>query len=676
MVNPGDQTQLKNAAALATKQHYQKVLWYHVFEFCVGMVFYTPNFQKWKNNDDTDAAANLSAKQYSCLVIGSFMLLHAITNIVILLYKNCSETHAGTLYFDVLTSAQKKLLGLVTSPAKAEKLESSSKSPSKHNCSLFSPDLPTIKEPLIDDKLLSRVQVTPKKIANKNSPNRSVLSQSTMDLINWKHNASNTSLLKNTSQFIMNDSKVDDLLNSSSWANQEVYSEDDDLVDASHLTPNISRIGHPSPSNNHDLSQNLSFYTNKSFLNSFDEHNSSPNKHPAKNLDAWTNSTSFHIIDKIAVKKAISEQVYRTCTPPTSPSKLDLLMGDGNLKKTIPNSPLDADKKIAAGDVKIGKSNFLVNNKYTAAEKLKAWLNISIFSPLKSEINNINKTFKSKGLNPLEKMTIDQLKTVLSNDTIDSTVGSLEKAELATHRSHLELHRAQLLRMLPYLEVNNKNSVPLEPIAARINALAEHAYLSNYKQGVNSDLDSDLVTNALVEFFNSASSVNRNSRRSNSFIIRSTKNWFSNRYITGSELFEKDVWEKSFNKLENPAVKSLLQTMYNQKRINDASENPNKDLNISGLNLSNVSLNSSILNNSILNKTEHQLSPENQGKIIDEISPFLVRVKGDSMLLVKSAREIFEFGGRNGSFECWLAFFQLIQDNSEQHKKLVSLIPV
>lgn len=313
---------------------------------------------------------------------------------------------------------------------------------------------------------------------------------------------------------------------------------------------------------------------------------------------------------------------------------------------------------------------------HTAAEKLKAWLNISIFSPLKSEINNINKTFKSKGLNPLEKMTIDQLKTVLSTDTIDSTVGSLEKAELATHRSHLELHRAQLLRMLPYLEVNNKNSVPLEPIAARINALAEHAYLSNYKQGVNSDLDSDLVTNALVEFFNSASSVNRNSRRSNSFIIRSTKNWFSNRYITGSELFEKDVWEKSFNKLENPAVKSLLQTMYNQKRINDASENPDKDLNISGLNLSNVSLNSSILNNSILNKTEHQLSPENQGKIIDEISPFLVRVKGDSMLLVKSGREIFEFGGRNGSFECWLAFFQLIQDNSEQHKKLVSLIPV
>ena len=164
----------------------------------------------------------------------------------------------------------------------------------------------------------------------------------------------------------------------------EVYSEDDDLVDASHLTPNISRIGHPSPSNNHDLSQNLSFYTNKSFLNSFDEHNSSPNKHPAKNLDAWTNSTSFHIIDKIAVKKAISEQVYRTCTPPTSPSKLDLLMGDGNLKKTIPNSPLDADKKIAAGDVKIGKSNFLVNNKYR-----KCW-NFADMSKLSSDKFYVN----------------------------------------------------------------------------------------------------------------------------------------------------------------------------------------------------------------------------------------------------------------------------------------------
>jgi hypothetical protein len=672
MVDPGDQSQLKTAAALATKQHYQKVLWYHVFEFCVGLVFYTPNFQKWKNNDD---AASLSTKQYSCLVIGSFMLLHAITNIVILLYKNCSETHSGTLYFDVLTSVQKKLLGLVSSPPKSEKVEYSQKSPSKHNCSLFSPDLPTIKEPLIDDKLLTRVPVTPKKIANKNSPNRSLLSQSTMDLIKWKHNASNTNLLKNTSDFIMNDSKVEDLLNSSSWANQEVYSEDDELVDASHLTPNISRMNHhQSPSDNHDLSQNLSFYTNKSFLNSFDEH-SSPNKNPAKNLDAWTNNTSFHIIDKTAVKKAISEQVYRTSTPPTSPSKLDLLMGDGHLKKDIPNSPLDTDKKIGAGDVKIGKSNFLVTNKYTAAEQLKAWLNISIFSPLKSEINNVNKTFKSKGLNPIEKMTTDQLKAVLSNDIIDSTLGSLEKAEIATKRTHLELHRAQLLRMLPYLEINNKNSVPLEPITARINALAEHAYLSNFKQGANSDLDSDLVTNALVEFFNSASSVNRESR-SNSFIIRSTKNWFSNRYITGSELFEKDVWEKNFNKLENPAVKSLLQTMYNQKRINDASENPDKDLNITGLNLSNVSLNSTILNNSILNKTEHQISPENQGKIIDEISPFLVRVKGDSMLLVKSGREVFEFGGRNGSFECWLAFFQLIQDNSEKHKKLGSLIPV
>ena len=342
---PGDQTRLKTAEVLSTKQHHQRILWYHVFEFIIGLVFYTPNFQSWRQNDQ-----NLSTKQYTFLITGSFMLLHSISNIMILLYKTLTDS--DFIQFDILTTAQKKLLGLADSTKTSnDKVLKTPTKTNQHNCSLFSPNLPTIDEPLIDDKLLSPIQTTPKKSSNlKNSPNRSALSQSTLELINWKHNTSHTSLLKDTSAYIMDDSNVEDLLNSSSWGNKEIYSEDDELPDSQTNLKNQSNI-----------SQNLSFYTNKSFLNSFDE-KTSPNKNRNQNLDAWTNNSSFHIVDKNAVKKTISEQLYRTCTPPTSPSKLDMLMGDGNLKKT--NSDPSDKNKLSSGDMKIGSNKLVINDKY------------------------------------------------------------------------------------------------------------------------------------------------------------------------------------------------------------------------------------------------------------------------------------------------------------------------
>merc|ERR1712071_583254 len=154
-------------------------------------------------------------------------------------------------------------------------------------------------------------------------------------------------------------------------------------------------------------------------------------------------------------------------------------------------------------------------------------------------------------------------------------------------------------------------------------------------------MGADIVTNCLTEYFNS-----RGNNDLYSTSIKS-KNWFSNRYITGNILITKETWIQNLGKMEDSTIKNLLQTMWTQKRANDKMA--------AGVDLDKV------------------VSLDNHHRITDEVAPFLIKLKS-SLLLVQDSKHIFEFSGSQAVFQAWLAFMQLArQTNSD--KKLISIPP-
>jgi len=565
------------------------------------------------------------------------MILHAVSNIVVICYNTMvsSELHTGCLA--VLTKAQEKLLGISRkspSPASSPPKASPTKS---HNCSLFSPVLPTIDQPLIDEKLLntSAISNTPNKSLLKSpcTPNRSMLSQSTMELLRWSHT---NSPIQENSSFVMEESKISEILNNSSW-HATACSDDEDAANDKSKASN-----HP----------DLSFYTNRSFLNSFDEKNSDASNAGKPKLDAWTAGTSFQIVDKEAIKKTISEQVYRVSTPPTSPQRLLNI----SQTKTIATEP------DAKNTTTVSLDKFPLRSKFEKTEHLKAWLNHTIFAPLHKEICEINAIFKEKGLKSLEQMSFEHLSAVMSMGdgigSLDAVALPLGRAdggdksmELAHHRSNLEPYKAKLLRMMPYLEISQKTAIPLEAVINRIKDLASHSYLSSYNQ----ETDADIITNCLTEFFNSrgTSDLTASSLKS--------KNWFSNRYVTGNLLITKETWVQNFGKMQDSTIKNLLQTMWSQKRANDRSA-AGGDID--------KSFDTSIGSGQL----DKVVSVDNHARITDEVAPFLIKLKS-SLLLVKDSKHIYEFSGSQAVFHTWLAFMQLAKQ-TDNDKKLAEILPV
>lgn len=620
----GDKANLKAAEVLSNQQHQQKLLWYHGIELIIGIIFYAPNFQHWKHGNV------LGYYQVLFFWAGGSFIIHALSNILVIIYN--SLTGADSTVLAVLSKAQEKLLGF---PRRSASPATPPKSPSKqvHNCSLFSPVLPTIDKPLIDERLAnSPAAASPGRRDGTASPstpqNRSMLSQSTLDLLRW---SKPNTLVHEQSSFVMENSRINDMLNSSSWHVNDSDGEDEGQKSKTSVHPD------------------LSFYTNRSFLNSFDEKTSDTHTGKPK-IDAWTAGTSFQIVDKEVIKKTIAEQIYRVCTPPTSPQRL-LTATQSTQKQAT-----EADPKNAA---KILTNKFPLTNKFENTERLKLWLNHNIFSPLSREIAEINAIFKEKGLKQLEQMSFEHLSAVMSMDAgmgvgdavlpIGRVDGGDKGMELAHHRTNLEPYKAKLLRMMPYLEISQKTATPLEAVIKRINDLATHAYLSSY----NNETDGDIITNCLTEFFNS-----RGNNDLHAASIKS-KNWFSNRYVTGNLLIGRETWVQHLGKLEDSTIKNLLQTMWTQKRANDkraAGLDLDRSLDESSGNLDKV------------------VSANNHHQITDEVAPFLIKLKS-SLLLVQDSKQMHEFTGNQAVFQTWLAFIQLVRQAGSD-KKLAAILPV
>lgn len=371
-----DKTQLRAAEMLTASQQQHKQIWYHTIEFVIAVALFSPIFQKFTNSGSSWSEFSVSQYLWIC---GSFALgIHAIMFVVSIVYSYWTSWSSENVYANVLTRAQERLLGVKNSSGSGgggspKNSKTTANQKQGFNCTLFDPKLPTIHKPLIDEKLLrtptkpattrTSPHATPSQAAAKSphqqSPNNtSFLSMATLDLLETSANRSLP--VVDRSAYLPEDSKISELLNNSSF---HVFSEDEDQTNPNHSSPG------PSPDRS-----GLSFYTNKSFLNSFDDRNNSYNRMNASNssnnhpkVDDWTSGTQFQIVDKEAVKKVISEQIYRLSTPPTSPSKL--------MKSK--DKVVDDKKK---DEVKFEK--YVLTDKYNKLERMKRWMNETLFSPL------------------------------------------------------------------------------------------------------------------------------------------------------------------------------------------------------------------------------------------------------------------------------------------------------
>jgi len=347
----------------------QKQLWYHAIELSFGLIFYTPNYQRTYHK-------NLSSYELAFLVLGGFLIIHAVTNIFILAYN---------LWTSIEISSPKK--------SKTEDL----------NISLVSPELPKINAPIIKQ--------TPKKIleADPSSPkqtNTSALLDSTMDLLKWGSPKSKESPL--STSFLMTDSQIDDLLNS---PNSSIFKAKQNL----NGSKNDSK---------EDLG--LSFYSNKSFLNSYDE------KAQSRSLMNWTSGTNLNNSlsenNRKEVKERLSQQVYRLSTPPTSPRQKTSVFEKVEVKKS---------STVQLTPYKFGW------DKHQKIDKLKLWLNTHVISALADEIARINRTLKSKGIKTLEKFSYEHLNLLIHDENIIDS-DKISSVEISHHRNLLEQYRPNL----------------------------------------------------------------------------------------------------------------------------------------------------------------------------------------------------------------------------------------
>lgn len=555
----------------------QKQMWYHTFELAFGFILYTPNFQAAYRD-------TLSLCQYVILISGGLLCIHAITNLFILTYN-------------LLTDFGCKL----ATPIK--------KKPKDLDISLVSPELPQITRPLIDQKSTSKVNTPIKQAPQKDSGTKmsnSLLLDSTLDLLKWGSPKSATSHSPGLSNsYIMSDTQIDDLINS---PNSSLYLAKN--ASSSSLAEEKDDLG-------------LSFYSNKSFLNSYDE--KSPHKNQSL-LNSWTGkslSNSFTEESKRQLKERLSQQIYRVSTPPSSPRTKESVF----------------EKKNESGDQKTEILKFSPYqfgwSKYKNIDKLKLWLNTHIISSLSNELKKMDKTFKSKGIKTLDKFSYEHLYSLIHDDSIVDT-DELSTVEIAHHRHLLEGYRAQIYRILPYLEnLANKNE-KWDSVISRIHQLASCGYLSCF----DATKDTQLIVNCILEHFNSKPLALAN----NSFGLK-PKSWFSHRYFCDySNHNSKEAWlvrnpEKKQGLVNDDGkIRVLLSQMFQQKQAIDNNCRTSRI--------------------DVLESNKHTTSG-----LINQLAPFLVKYK-NTFILVKDAQTLHEFTSSSAVYEAWLALFDCLKNDS------------
>jgi len=500
-------------------------------------------------------------------VLGGFLIIHAVTNIFILAYN---------LWTSIEISSPKK--------SKTEDL----------NISLVSPELPKINAPIIKQ--------TPKKIleADPSSPkqtNTSALLDSTMDLLKWGSPKSKESPL--STSFLMTDSQIDDLLNS---PNSSIFKAKQNL----NGSKNDSK---------EDLG--LSFYSNKSFLNSYDE------KAQSRSLMNWTSGTNLNNSlsenNRKEVKERLSQQVYRLSTPPTSPRQKTSVFEKVEVKKS---------STVQLTPYKFGW------DKHQKIDKLKLWLNTHVISALADEIARINRTLKSKGIKTLEKFSYEHLNLLIHDENIIDS-DKISSVEISHHRNLLEQYRAQIYRILPYFENIAAKNDPWEISLKRILELSQHGYLSCFDK----EKDTQIIVNCILEWFNSKPMPTQNG-----FGLK-PRSWFSNRYYCDYKHQSKDAWlirnSDSNPNSEDGKIKTLLMHMHHQKL--------------------DMERNSRVSRIDILESSKFTTS-----ELMDQLCPILVKHE-NNFLLIKANTEIHEFSSSLAVFEAFVALFESFKNTAVSH---------
>ena len=509
---PGDPTLLTTASNLKIKQNIQKAYSNYLIQLLIGIVFYAPNIQNFRNKDT--AWSEITKLQYFFLSVGMLMSVHAVTNLSILLYKSLFE---GEEKFQAnLTFLQAKLLGLARGPKENVKKPDGEQNSQLDESILIADKLPSVNQPLINDnfktptkkvsassklqgknktenlntnfsnetnKLISSPEfkktpinlntTTDSLFVNKNSSisriigeenanNSSFIADDSTKMLDGKKSANERSLFEQHSYGSRN-SFINSFVNDQN--NQNSRLSNSNLDDTFHRTPtsirNVSGFSVPGTSPNQRKTPTSRFANENAFRNS------------------WNNDKNYldgNSLTQEQMKNNLSNQLYRLSTPPASPGKAlksaSKLSDDG--KKDGQKIDIEANKKMNL----INDYNFPFN-KYDKVDNLKGWLNQKILCPMNQEIKNLDKIFVENGLKKLDEISYELIYAVCcgnlnfpvaQNTGAESSEVNSKLAELQKYSRILEPYRARLTRLLPFISFDVAPSIIAASTATTANS--------------------------------------------------------------------------------------------------------------------------------------------------------------------------------------------------------------